>query len=136
PATFFIITGNIHGSRYHGTFVGRPATEIIQETATISTNEGNFFERASAIGFLGYRGTLRYHTHAGELYDEGHLLQQAYQVIDEGYAQVRQGAFQLASASSPASDPENVLTWDELSGLAKRGYEFASHTVTHPRLAV
>src|SRR5690349_16945057 len=24
PATFFIITGNIPGSRYHGTFVGRP----------------------------------------------------------------------------------------------------------------
>ena len=26
PATFFIITGEIPGSRYHGTFIGRPKT--------------------------------------------------------------------------------------------------------------
>jgi hypothetical protein len=28
------------------------------------------------------------------------------------------------------------VSWDELAALAKRGYEVASHTVTHPRLAV
>src|SRR5215469_9317890 len=33
PATFFIITGNIGGSRYHGTFIGRPTKAIIEETA-------------------------------------------------------------------------------------------------------
>ena len=66
PATFFIITGEIPGSRYHGTFIGRPEKEIIQETAAIPTNSDNFFERASAIGFLGYEGTLDYHTQAGE----------------------------------------------------------------------
>src|SRR5271169_3325514 len=53
PATFFIITGEIPGSRYHGTFVGRPAQAIIEETATVPTNKDNLFERASAIGFLG-----------------------------------------------------------------------------------
>src|SRR5215470_1382094 len=53
PATFFIITGNVAGSRYHGTFVGRPTEAIIDETARVSTNKDNFFERASAIGFLG-----------------------------------------------------------------------------------
>jgi hypothetical protein len=29
-----------------------------------------------------------------------------------------------------------VLTWDELKALAKQGHEIASHSVTHPRLAV
>ena len=66
PATFFIITGEIPGSHYHGTFVGRPAKDIVQETAAIPTNADNFFERASAIGFLGYEGTLEYHSQAGE----------------------------------------------------------------------
>src|SRR5215468_4156880 len=91
PATFFIITGNIGGSRYHGTFVGRPTKAILRETATIPTNKDNFFERASAIGFLGYEGTIDYHTHAGELYDEAKNAAQAYRVLDEGYEKVRNG---------------------------------------------
>src|SRR5512145_3281828 len=53
PATFFIITGQIPGSQYQGKFIGRPVDQIIAETATIPTNKDNFFERASAIGFLG-----------------------------------------------------------------------------------
>jgi hypothetical protein len=89
PATFFIITGEIPGSRYHGTFIGRPKKDIIQETATMPTNPDNFFERASAIGFLGYDGTLEYHTQAGEIYDEGNSAentQKAYKIIDEAYS--------------------------------------------------
>jgi Polysaccharide deacetylase len=58
PATFFIITGNIPGSQFHGTFVGRPTNEIVDETANVPTNKDSFFERASAIGYLGYQGTL------------------------------------------------------------------------------
>jgi peptidoglycan/xylan/chitin deacetylase (PgdA/CDA1 family) len=34
PATFFIITGGIPGSMYHGKFVGRPVKDIINESAT------------------------------------------------------------------------------------------------------
>ncbi|MBZ5591080.1 MAG: polysaccharide deacetylase family protein [Acidobacteriia bacterium] len=135
PATFFIITGNIPGSRYHGAFIGRPASEIIRETAGVPTNRDNFFERASAIGFLGYSGTLSYHTRAGELYDEGKSPEKAYQLIDEGYAKVRQGLFQSRSAQEAAAPGPDRITWDELSALAQRGYELASHTVTHPRLA-
>ena len=37
PATFFVITGPITGSQYHGKFVGRPVEAIIQESATIPT---------------------------------------------------------------------------------------------------
>jgi peptidoglycan/xylan/chitin deacetylase (PgdA/CDA1 family) len=137
PATFFIITGEIPGSRYHGTFIGRPKKDIIQETATMPTNPDNFFERASAIGLLGYEGTLDYHTQAGETYDEGNSAentQKAYKIIDEAYAKVRRGAFKAKIARNQANP--NRITWPEISTLANRHYEFASHTVTHPRLAV
>jgi peptidoglycan/xylan/chitin deacetylase (PgdA/CDA1 family) len=134
PATFFIITGEIPGSQYHGTFVGRPTPDIVEETASVSTNKDNFFERASAIGFLGLQGTLPFHSRAGELYDEGHDLAKACQVIDRAYAQVRQGAF------PPKGERDGNLatriSWEQIGALAKRGHEFASHTVTHPRLAV
>ena len=136
PATFFIITGNIPGSRYHGTFVGRPTKAIIEETARIPTNRDNFFERASAIGFLGYEGTLEFHTRAGELYDEGKNVDQAYRVLDEAYEKVRTGAFILSNQREKPTENGNKVTWDELRSLANRGHEFASHTVTHPRLAV
>src|ERR1700733_10073512 len=56
-ATFFVITGPITGSKYHGTFVGRPVREIIQESATVATDDHNFLERCSAAGYLGYEGT-------------------------------------------------------------------------------
>jgi peptidoglycan/xylan/chitin deacetylase (PgdA/CDA1 family) len=137
PATFFIITGEIPGSRYHGTFVGRPKKEIIQETAHIPTNSGNFFERASAVGFLDHEGTKEYHTQAGETYDEGNSDEsaaKAYKIIDEAYAKMRQGAFQPSTPLNHANP--NQITWPEIASLANRQYEFASHTVTHPRLAV
>ncbi len=137
PATFFIITGEIPGSQYHGTFIGRPVQDIIEETAAVPTGKDNFFDRASAVGFLGYQGTLAFHTHAGEIYDEGHDFAKAYQVIDDAYAKVRQGAFTAKSPKSELQDHNtNHVTWEEISALAKRGHEFASHTVTHPRLAV
>lgn len=136
PATFFIITGDIPGSRYHGTFVGRPTKAIIEETADTPTNKDNFFERASAIGFLGYEGAVDYHTQAGELYDEGKAVDQAYRVLDKAYEKVRTGAFPASNQRDKPPEDGTKVTWDELRSLANRGYEFASHTVTHPRLAV
>ena len=136
PATFFIITGEIPGSRYHGTFIGRPTKTIIKETASIPTNQENFFERASAIPFLGYSGTSGFQTQAGEVYDEDKNFPKAYQIIDDAYAKVRQGAFKLAPTGESTTNQHDRITWDELAALSKRGYEFASHTVTHPRLAV
>src|SRR5215470_10077503 len=136
PATFFIITGNVPGSQYHGTFVGRPTNAIIHETDSVLTNRDNFFERASAIGYLGYEGTLEYHTHAGELYDEGKHVDQAYRALDEAYEKVRKGGFPATKGREGIPQNRDNITWDELRSLANRGYEFASHTVTHPRLAV
>jgi peptidoglycan/xylan/chitin deacetylase (PgdA/CDA1 family) len=136
PATFFIITGEIPGSQYHGTFVGRPTNTIIGETAKIPTDKDNFFERASAIPYLGYSGTANFQTQAGEVYDEGKDFPKAYQIIDDAYRKVRQGAFKPVPPAKTITNQQDRVSWDELAALARRGYEFASHTVTHPRLAV
>ena len=92
PATFFVITGDIGGSEYHGKFIGRPVADIIKGTADTPTNKDNFFERASAIGFLGYKGTVSYHTNAGILY-EGEKIEDAYKLIDTAYMKVRNNEF-------------------------------------------
>src|ERR1700712_2677108 len=39
PATFFVITGPIKGSKYQGKFIGRPVSEIINESASIPTGD-------------------------------------------------------------------------------------------------
>ena len=131
PATFFIITGDIGGSEYHGKFIGRAVADIIKGTADTPTNKENFFERASAIGFLGYKGTVSYHTNAGILY-EGDKIEEAYKLIDTAYMKVRNNEFK------PADDQERTphLTWEDVIKYAAQGHEFASHTITHPRLAV
>jgi peptidoglycan/xylan/chitin deacetylase (PgdA/CDA1 family) len=134
PATFFVVTGDLPGSRYRGTFIGRATEAIVRETATVPTGKDNLFERASAIGHLGYAGALEHHTRAGALYEQG-KLDEAYAVIDEGYAKVRAGAFEKAPPSGFEGAREAV-TWDDLKALAGQGHEIASHTVTHPRLAV
>lgn len=134
PATFFIITGQIPGSQYQGRFIGRPVKEIIRETATQPTNKDNFFERASAVGFLGYQGTIDYHTQAGFLIDAG-KEEEAYKVIDEVYRKVRSGAFKKGYKSNNEVAEARGVTWEKIKSYARQGHEFASHTVTHPRLA-
>lgn len=56
--------------------------------------------------------------------------------MDECYAKVRQGAFPRGEEHEASPASLNNITWQELRALSQRGYEFASHTVTHPRLAV
>jgi peptidoglycan/xylan/chitin deacetylase (PgdA/CDA1 family) len=132
PATFFIITGDVAGSAYHGKFIGRPIADIIKGTADTLTNKDNFFERASAIGFTGYKGALAFHSNAGSLYEEG-KTDEAYHLIDSGYKKIRNHELQPAVKNDGGK--EN-LTWPAIKEYAVQGHEFASHTVTHPRLAV
>jgi peptidoglycan/xylan/chitin deacetylase (PgdA/CDA1 family) len=135
PATFFIITGAVRGSRYPGAFIGRPTDAIVAETAKVPTGKDNFFERASAIAHLGLEGTSEYHSRAGELYEEGKAAE-AYRLLDEAYAKVRAGAFGRSTGPALVEGDRDVVTWDDLGALAREGHEIASHTVTHPRLAV
>ena len=134
PATFHIITGEISGSRYAGAFIGRPLGEIIRETSRVPTAPGNLFERASAIARLPFQGAFNYHLRAGEVYEEGRTAE-ACALIDEGFAKIRSGA--LRPLPAPSADREEFrLSWDDLKALAAQGFEFSSHTITHPRLAV
>jgi peptidoglycan/xylan/chitin deacetylase (PgdA/CDA1 family) len=130
PATFFVITGPITGSEYHGKFVGRPVEVIIKETATIPTDEKNFLERCSAAGYLGYMGTISYHTKAGGLYSSG-KKQQAYHVMDTLYAKVRRGDFKPGYEPCPEYKEAIGSSWEDFKKYTESGYEIASHSVTH-----
>ena len=130
PATFFVITGPITGSQYHGKFVGRPVQEIIAESATTPTDEHNFLERCSAAGYLGYQGTISYHTRAGGLYSSG-KKQQAYHLIDSLYAKVRHGDFQPGYEPCPEYKEAIGSSWDDFRKDVAGGYEIASHSITH-----
>ena len=133
-ATFFIITGQIPGSRYPGKFIGRPVKDIIAESAAITTNDKNFYERASAAGYLGLVGPLDYHYEAGSLIDAGKVAE-AYKVIDELYTKVRAGDFKPGIQHNTEYTDAYGTTWAQIRHYAAEGHEFASHMITHPRLA-
>jgi len=135
PGTFYIVTGGLEGSEYKPQFIGRPLDEIVTETGSLNTNKENFFERASAVGYLSFKGTLECHYQAGTLFEQG-KVEEAYRIIDECYALVRRGALPKGEdiSNELAETAEN--TWDDFRRFAKRGHEFGSHTITHPRLAV
>lgn len=135
PATFFVISGPIKGSVHPPKFVGRPVNEIIAETATVPTNADNFFERASACLYLGYAGTLPYYNEADEFYESG-KPEQAYKVMDTLYMQARNKELKRGKDTSMEMGQEEGLTWTDLKNYAARGYEPASHTVTHAHLAI
>ena len=134
PGTFFINTGSIPGSKYQGKFIGRPVKAIIEEAKTIPTDKDNFFERASAARFLGYRGAGDYFTRAGAQVDADRP-EEAYKIIDELYSKVNRGELQAVSGTGRGGDNNDVLTWDMIKTYASQGHEFASHMVTHPYMA-
>lgn len=133
PGTFFINTGNIPGSEYQAKFIGRPVKEIIKEAKTIPANKDNFYERASAARFLGYRGTSDYFTNAGGQLDAGRD-EEAYRIIDDLYRKVNNGEFLQETGTERKGNHENTLTWDMIKTCAAQGHEFASHTIGHPYL--
>ncbi|WP_143822116.1 polysaccharide deacetylase family protein [Mucilaginibacter pedocola] len=133
-ATFFIITGQIPGSKFAGKFIGRPVKTIIAETATTPTNSTNFYERAAAAGYLGLIGPLDYHYKAGSLIDAGKPTE-AYKVIDELYQKVRNNDFKEGIQHNTEYLDAHGTTWADMRKYAAQGHEFGSHMVTHPRLA-
>jgi peptidoglycan/xylan/chitin deacetylase (PgdA/CDA1 family) len=135
PATFFVITGPIKGSVHPPKFIGRPMEQIIAETAMVPTNTDNFFERASACLYLGYAGTLPYYNRADALYERG-KPEAAWKVMDTLYMKVRNKELPAGKDTSMEMEQEEGLTWDDLKDYAARGYEPASHTVTHAHLAI
>jgi hypothetical protein len=105
------------------------------ETATVPTNADNFFERASACLYLGYAGTLPYYNKASALY-EREKAEQAYKLMDTLYMKARNKELKPGKDTSMEMGQEEGLTWEDLKDYAARGYEPASHTVTHAHLAI
>src|SRR6266536_5365283 len=135
PATFYIITGAIPGSKYKGKFIGRPVTEITAETETVPTNADNYFERASAAKYLGYKSANAYYDSSAILY-EHEKEADAYKVMDSLYSKVRNGSFKKQIELSNEVAQENGLTWDSIKKYVAEEYEFASHTITHAHMTV
>jgi len=134
PGTFYINTGKVNGSGT-GKFIGRSSAEIIRETASIKTNPENFFERASLIGYTGISKAGEYHSNAGSLFESG-KVKEAYEVIDAGYEQVRGSNLKIRDDDVLQNKSYETTTWEDYQAYAAEGHEIASHTVTHPRLAV
>jgi len=131
PATFFIITGEVQGSKYKPAYIGRAFDEIARESESLPTDEKNFLERSSAIKFSGYQNTVDIHTHIGEVFEDG-KLQEAYRLIDDAYAKIRKGELKREAAANSAG----AMSWNDFRKMTERGYEFASHTISHPYLSV
>ncbi|MCP9234816.1 polysaccharide deacetylase family protein [Lewinella sp. JB7] len=133
-ATFYIITGKVEGSE-RGKFIGRDPELIIAETARTPTDSTNFFERASLIAFTGTTEAITYHSDAGARYEAGQIAK-AHRLIDEAYAKLRAGTLRNTDDVVFHDNPVDTTTWDDYRAYQTAGHEIASHTVTHPRLAV
>lgn len=134
PATFFILTGKINGSE-GGKFLGRSKDEIIDETALIKTNADNFFERASLIAYTGTSEAVLSHSNAGSLFESG-KVEEAYKTIDEAFEKLRSSSLKNTDEVVYHDNPQDTTSWDDLRKYAAEGHEIASHSITHPRMAV
>ncbi|WP_304236955.1 polysaccharide deacetylase family protein [Jiulongibacter sediminis] len=133
-ATFFVITGKLNRAG-KGKFIGRPISEIIEESGRVKTDSVNFFERASAIAFSGVPNAVYYHTRAGSLYESGRVAE-AYSFIDEGYEKLRNNVPIITDEIIYHDNKIDTSTWEDFRNYIKEGHEISSHTVTHPKLAV
>ena len=132
-ATFFVVTGDIKGSTYSPKFIGRPIDSIIHESAIVPINENNFFERATAVRFLGYKGALDHHTKAGDYFELG-KFGEAYSEIDMAYTKVHRNEYD--TLDKPFLNETVDVSWDRIEGMASQGHEFASHSISHPQMAI
>lgn len=135
PGTFFIVTGDMKGSQNHAKFIGRPVKEILNETKTVVTGKDNFFERASAVRFLGYKGTAPYFYKAGSLYEEG-KLPEAYKLTDSVYAMALARSLKHGVDTTYEAGLSAQNTWKDFKQYEARGHEFACHSLSHPFMAI
>ncbi|HEX9973997.1 MAG TPA: polysaccharide deacetylase family protein, partial [bacterium] len=140
-ATFFINTGNLPGSKYQPTFVGRPIQEIVRESATIPTNQGNLSERCSALRYLNQ--TRKFpevndfsEMEVGELVEAG-KPEHAFSMIDSTFRRLRaSGQTFEVQPTSHRVGKNYKLSWEQFREIAEQGHEFADHTISHPYLPV
>ena len=144
PATFFVITGEIPGSEYRATFVGRPIMEIIRESAKIPTNKGNALERSSMLRYLGEAQRVEIVLKNFNPNSAGGFVEKGdFSVFDRVLAMLRESGETYGVGSKavvpvrsqedgrpPAIQPGG-LTWNEFRQAGKQGHEIANHLVSH-----
>jgi peptidoglycan/xylan/chitin deacetylase (PgdA/CDA1 family) len=141
--TFFIITGQIPGSKHMPTFVGRPIAEILKESATVPTSEKNVYERTSVLRYLAeiQRNEIALANRTqptnvagvdavlAKLRDTG----QTYAAGAVPYIPVRS---EEAQSGRPRADGPGGLSWDQMRKAASQGHEIANHSVSHARMTI
>ncbi len=155
-ATFFVITGQIPGSKNMPTFVGRPIMTILKESESVLTSKDNVFERTSMLSYLAEIQRL---DDVGVLDTANPNRIQSYNPlnaikagnfagIDAALARLRAtgktyavGAIPYIPVRSeeqgrPRSDQPGGLTWDEMRKVGAQGHEIANHSVSHRHLPI
>lgn len=84
---------------------------------------------------MGRIGADAYYDKSAIAFEDGNL-DKAYYIMDTLYQKVRNGELKIGIEFSDEVAQEKGLSWDSIKVYAAKGYEFASHTVTHTHLAV
>lgn len=138
PGTFFVVTGDIEGSKNQPAFVARPIMEILRESQTIQTSQANALERISMLNYLvtvqrvpevtGFSANR-----LGRLLQPG-KYEELGTAVDEALSKLRQTGATDASGKrkSPVGEERSALTGDAMRRYAAQGHEIANHSLTHP----
>ena len=142
PGTFFVITGEIPGSEYRPTFVGRPMMDIIRESAKVPTNRDNALERSSMLRYLAEIQRVNIvldNFNPNSAW--GRIEKEDFAYFDRVLALLRQSGETYAAKpvppvrsqedGRPSAMQPGGLTWDELRQAAKHGHEIGNHLVSH-----
>ena len=157
PGTFFIITGDIDGSKYQPAFIGRPIKDILRESEKTPTTKENMLERSAMLNYLstvlhvpelkGFRGAKS----PGNVPITRSDIPALAAIIDPLLAKMRQSGAAYSNGplkiAPPLREPGDTsadwpgdrryhLTWDEMRRHMAEGHEMANHTVTHALLPV
>jgi peptidoglycan/xylan/chitin deacetylase (PgdA/CDA1 family) len=134
PATFFVNSGKIVGSKYAAKFNGRPFNEILAEAVKVPTGNDNIYERTSALLYSGYLTRGRGPVEIGRLITKG-KQDEAYRIVDQVFGEIRTNQLKPAARTgSEETKDYRPLTWDEVRSFAAAGYEFGTHTISHAYL--
>jgi peptidoglycan/xylan/chitin deacetylase (PgdA/CDA1 family) len=155
PGTFYIITGDIAGSKYQPAFIGRPIMDILRESEKVPTSSENMLERTAMLNYLS--AVL----HVPEL--KGFRSQSLQRpitrgdvpglaaVVDPLLAKLRQSGSGYSSgplkSAPPLREPGDtsadwpgdrryIITWDELRRHMAEGHEMGNHSITHALMPV
>jgi peptidoglycan/xylan/chitin deacetylase (PgdA/CDA1 family) len=139
PATFFINTGNVSGSKYYPVFRGRPIMDILRESETIPANSSNVFERTSMIRYLREIQNVP-EIKAYDMYRIGNGLEheryeEVYKMVNEICAILRESNKVFEAEPIRMSGEQESTSWDDLKKYSDKGHEFACHTISHPHLS-